>query len=137
MLEGPIIAFFRVFREKACRQLSFMQVIRDAVAADSLPVARLVGTIACFQILFFFTVHTFTRNEFVSKSVHRRRYFSWLFLCKERFMKQNNAFWNLFVKGHGKENFRRDPLVNHLREIPETKPLIVIRMADKSAPLPT
>lgn len=43
-----------------------------------------------------------------------------LAICQEPFMKHNNAFWNLFGKRQGKENFLRNSLVNQFWEILET-----------------
>lgn len=55
MLEGAVICSFCVFREKAARQLPFLQVVGNAVAANSLAAAGFVGAAADVQVFFFFT----------------------------------------------------------------------------------
>jgi len=57
MLKGAVIRSFGVLREKAARQLPFLQVIGNAVAADSLTAAGFVSAAAPFQVVFLFAVH--------------------------------------------------------------------------------
>jgi hypothetical protein len=56
MLEGAVIGSFCAFREKAARQLPFLQVVGNAVAADSFAGAGFVGAAADVQIFIFFAV---------------------------------------------------------------------------------
>jgi hypothetical protein len=57
MLEGAVIRFFCVFREKAARQLPFLQVIENTVTTDSLAGAGFIGAAADVQVFFLFAVH--------------------------------------------------------------------------------
>lgn len=57
IFKRPVISFFRVFRKKTSRQLPFLQVIRNAVAAKTFTVAGVVGTTAHFKIGCLFAVH--------------------------------------------------------------------------------
>jgi len=60
MFKRAIIGFFRIFREKATRQLPFGKMIRDAIAAHALPAARLIGAVTASQIIFLFAFHEFS-----------------------------------------------------------------------------
>jgi hypothetical protein len=57
VLEGAVKGAFCIRREKACGQLSFFQMIKDAVATDSFAAAGVVGAVAAFHVVFNFTFH--------------------------------------------------------------------------------
>jgi hypothetical protein len=67
VLEGSIVGSFRILREKTSRQLSFRQMIGDAVAADAFALAWLIGAVALCQVFFFFAVHGFVPAVFNSQ----------------------------------------------------------------------
>jgi hypothetical protein len=71
VFKGTVVCFFGIRRKKTGRQLPLGKMIRDAVTADALPAARLIRTVACFQILFFFAFHCFTLKIVYSRLVHR------------------------------------------------------------------
>lgn len=74
MLKGSVIGSFGVLWEKAARQLPFLQVIGNAVAADSLAGAGFVGAAADFQVSFFFAVHNAQVLSFKYLSFRRKRF---------------------------------------------------------------
>lgn len=57
MFKRTVKCFFSTVWKSAGRQLPHFQVIRDTLTADSLSGTGTVGTIAVFQIDFFFTFH--------------------------------------------------------------------------------
>ena len=61
MLKGAVEGAFCIGVKKACRQLSFLQMIKDAVAADSLAAAGVVGAVAPLEVVFYFTFHRLSR----------------------------------------------------------------------------
>jgi hypothetical protein len=57
MLEAAVKSGFSLLWEAACRQLSVLQMISDAVAADSFARAGLIGAVACTLILISLALH--------------------------------------------------------------------------------
>ena len=57
MLEGPVVGFFRVFRETARWKFPALQMIRETVAANTFAAAWTVCTVAFIEIFFFFAIH--------------------------------------------------------------------------------
>ena len=57
MFKRSVIGFFRIIGKTACGQLSHLQMVADAVAADPLAGASGVRTVARLEILFFFAFH--------------------------------------------------------------------------------
>jgi hypothetical protein len=57
MLKGPVIGAFRSGREKTGGKLPAVPMIAEAIAANTLPGARLIGAIAVGLILRLFAVH--------------------------------------------------------------------------------
>jgi hypothetical protein len=63
VFEATVVCAFRILRETAGWQLALREVIREAIAADTLFGTTVVGAIATGKICFLFTVHvsnTFT-----------------------------------------------------------------------------
>jgi hypothetical protein len=52
-LDGAVICSLNIIREKACRQLTRLPVMLKALAANALPPARLVSTVAFRLILIY------------------------------------------------------------------------------------
>jgi len=57
IFKRTIVCFFCVFREKASRHLSFLQVVGYAVTADTLMNAWFVRAAESFEIIFLFAFH--------------------------------------------------------------------------------
>ena len=57
MLEGPVVGFFRVFRETARWKFPALQMIRETVAANTFAAAWTVCTVTFIEIFFFFAIH--------------------------------------------------------------------------------
>jgi hypothetical protein len=56
-LEAAVVGFFDCRGETAAGKLSHFKVILQAIAANALIVARVIGTGAVLQIFLFFTFH--------------------------------------------------------------------------------
>jgi hypothetical protein len=64
-IQGTVICFFDIVREKTGRELLHAPVILDAFAAGSLPAAGLPSAVAALEILFALTFfHGRLRPEF-------------------------------------------------------------------------
>ncbi len=57
IFKRSIVGLFRVFREKAARQLPFLQMIGHTITAHPFAGTRFIGASAHSNIVFFFTVH--------------------------------------------------------------------------------
>ena len=57
MFKGAVIGRLGALWKTTAGQLPHLQVVADAVAADSLPRTRLIGTVARIQVCFFFALH--------------------------------------------------------------------------------
>jgi hypothetical protein len=57
VLEGTVIGRLSFFVEATSGKLSHLEVISDALAADSFPRTRIIGALAPGQICFFVAFH--------------------------------------------------------------------------------
>jgi len=57
MFERTVIGPFSIRRETACGQLPALQVVLDALAADTCPGASTIAAIAFTDVLFFPALH--------------------------------------------------------------------------------
>jgi len=69
MLEGPVVGLLGVLREAAAGKLALPDVVLDALAADPLAGAGIVGAVAEGEVLFLFAVDGFlpVGSEFGSR----------------------------------------------------------------------
>jgi hypothetical protein len=66
MLEGAVVGFLGVLREAAAGKLALPDVVLDALAADPLAGAGIVGAVAEGEVLFLFAVHPILRIPYAA-----------------------------------------------------------------------
>ena len=57
--EATVVSLFHIVRETAGGQLPTFQVITETITTDSLMRTAGISTIAIFQVLFLFTLHSY------------------------------------------------------------------------------
>ena len=63
IFKRTVVGFFRILRKKTPRQLSFGQMIRNAITADALAAARFIRAIAFLQIMILFAFHRMSSKK--------------------------------------------------------------------------